>query len=133
MASTRKSARRDPEKERLRSENAELRRRLDEAEQHRHLLIQTLHTVSGRSPAALRSTAVLVGPTYDKAAIGVRKIIWDKVGPGAFRNPPIDNPEDIPSYYNLGVPAPIGMQPLVISSLLAPINRWINQLRSDNS
>jgi hypothetical protein len=60
MAKNQKPARRDREKEKLRAENSDLRRKLAETEQHRHLLIQTLHAVAGTSPQTLTKLRTII-------------------------------------------------------------------------
>lgn len=54
----------DKEKEALRAENIDLRKRLGETEQHRNLLIETLHGLSKQAgaPRPLALTAAAVSP-----------------------------------------------------------------------
>jgi hypothetical protein len=69
----------------------------------------------------------------DAVTDGVNAIIFETVPESSWKIYDINGPDDIEPRLNLGLPAPIGMAPLVIKQLVRPLNKLIKEQRTDHS
>ena len=70
---------------------------------------------------------------YAVVALEVRTIIFNAVTPRAMKKYGVLTPAMIPAWFNLGMPAPIGMPPNVILSMLPALKNLIKRERVDHS
>jgi hypothetical protein len=69
---------------------------------------------------------------YASVVLGVRTIVFNAAGSAVLKKYGVTKPVQIPSWFNLGMNAPIGMTQPVIMSMLPALNNLIKQERSDN-
>jgi len=70
---------------------------------------------------------------YASVVLAVRTIVFNAAGSAVLKKYGVTKPFKIPSWFNLGLNAPIGMSSAVILSMLPALNNLIKQERSDNA
>jgi hypothetical protein len=69
---------------------------------------------------------------YASVVLAVRTIVFNAAGSAVLKKYGVTKPFQIPSWFNLGMNAPIGMSTPVIISMLPSLNALILKERSDN-
>jgi len=70
---------------------------------------------------------------YASVVLAVRRIVFNTAGRAVLKKYGVTTPSQIPSWFNLGLNAPIGMPTAVILSMLPALNNLIQQERADHA
>ena len=69
---------------------------------------------------------------YASVVLAVRTIVFNAAGKAVLKKYGVTKPFQIPSWFNLGLNAPIGMSSAVILSMRPALNNLIKEERPDN-